>query len=77
MTSSPVVVVGVLDKVDGVGTTGGVLVHLEVVGGESERPQDHVTQILQLTCRSEVTQTSQMHRNTDGFYSERTVGLLF
>lgn len=43
MTSSPVVVVGVLDEVDGVGAAGSVLVHLEVVGGESERPQDHVT----------------------------------
>lgn len=43
MTSSPVVVVGVLGEVDGVGAAGGVLVHLEVVGGESERPQDHVT----------------------------------
>lgn len=56
MTSSPVVVVGVLDEVDGVGTASRVLVHLKVVGGESERPQDHVTQVLQLTCGSEVTQ---------------------
>jgi len=44
------VVVWVLDKVDRVGATGLVLVHLEVVGGESKWPQYHVAQVLQLTC---------------------------
>lgn len=46
-----VVVVRVLHKVNGVGATVWVLVDLEVVGGESKWPQNHVTQVLQLTCR--------------------------
>ncbi|TNN27200.1 hypothetical protein EYF80_062658 [Liparis tanakae] len=42
MDTSSVVVV--LDKVDGVGAAVRVLVHLEVVGGESEGSQDQVPQ---------------------------------
>lgn len=56
---SSVVVVWVLDEVDGVGTRVCVLINLEVVGRESERSQDQVPQVLQFTCskgqRSEVT----------------------
>lgn len=44
------VVVGVLHKVDRIGSSILVLVHLEVVGGKSERPQDHVPQVLEFTC---------------------------
>ena len=43
-----VVVAGALDEVDGVGSCR-VLVHLEVVGGQTERSQEHVAQVLQLT----------------------------
>lgn len=50
---SSVVVVWVLDEVDGVGAGVLVLIHLEVSGRESKRPQDHVPQVFQLTCTGE------------------------
>lgn len=40
-----------VDKVDGVGARGAVLVDLEIAGGQAERSQDQVPQVLQLTCR--------------------------
>lgn len=43
---SSVVVVWVLDEVDGVGAGVCILVHLEVAGGKSERSQENVSQIL-------------------------------
>lgn len=42
--------VGILDKVDGVGTCPGILLHLEVVCWKSKGSEDKVPQVLQLTC---------------------------
>lgn len=59
--------IGVLDKVDGVGTRAGILVHLEVVGWKSKRSEDKIPQVLQFTCsgvrHNGVTSNMKIHQS--------------
>lgn len=54
-----VVAVGILNKVDRVGSRVVVLIDLEVGSGESERTQNHVAQILEFTCFRKRKKTGQ------------------